>query len=66
VASEAGRSSSAGGDASCPSAIRLAEPRERMVENVAFYESLGYEETERRAERGFKRVFLRKRLTPSA
>jgi ribosomal protein S18 acetylase RimI-like enzyme len=50
--------------------LQLAEVRlythERMVENIAFYESLGYEETERRAEKGFKRVFLCKRLAPSA
>jgi ribosomal protein S18 acetylase RimI-like enzyme len=50
--------------------LQVAEVRlythERMVENIAFYESLGYEVTERRPEKGFKRVFMRKRLAPSA
>ena len=50
--------------------LHVAEVRlythERMVENIAFYESLGYEVTERRPEKGFKRVFMRKRLAPSA
>jgi ribosomal protein S18 acetylase RimI-like enzyme len=35
---------------------------EHMVENIAWYPRLGYRETERRAERGFGRVFFEKRL----
>ena len=35
---------------------------ELMVENQAIYARLGYEETDRRVEDGFARVFLRKRL----
>jgi GNAT superfamily N-acetyltransferase len=35
---------------------------ERMTENQALYARLGYEEYERRAEHGFSRVFMRKRL----
>ena len=45
----------------------LAELRlltnERMTENRAIYEHLGWEETERRVERGYARVYFRKRLT---
>jgi len=35
---------------------------EKMVENLAWYPRLGYQETGRRAESGFARVFFRKRL----
>jgi ribosomal protein S18 acetylase RimI-like enzyme len=35
---------------------------EKMTENQALYARLGYVEYERRAERGFARVFMRKRL----
>jgi ribosomal protein S18 acetylase RimI-like enzyme len=35
---------------------------ELMTANVAWYPRLGYRETERRAERGFARVFFEKRL----
>jgi ribosomal protein S18 acetylase RimI-like enzyme len=35
---------------------------ELMVENIALYQRLGYAETERRQERGFRRVFMRKPL----
>jgi hypothetical protein len=45
----------------------LAEVRlytnEAMTENLAFYGRLGFEETGRRFEDGYKRVFLRKTLT---
>ena len=34
----------------------------RMTENMPFYQSLGYEITERRMEDGFDRVFFLKRL----
>ena len=33
---------------------------EKMVENIALYVRLGYVETERRQEEGFRRVFMRK------
>jgi hypothetical protein len=33
-----------------------------MVENLAFYRSLGFEEVERRLDDGYQRVFLRKPL----
>jgi len=33
-----------------------------MTENIALYERFGYRETERRAHRGFQRVFMRKEL----
>lgn len=33
-----------------------------MVENVAFYEALGFEETHRVEQAGYSRVFMRKRL----
>ena len=36
---------------------------ELMAENVAFYGRLGYEETERRTEGTYRRVFMRKSLT---
>ncbi len=36
---------------------------ETMTEDLAFYRRLGFEETERRMEEGYKRVFLRKTLT---
>ncbi len=35
---------------------------ERMTENLGFYPALGYEETDRRVEDGFSRVYFRKRL----
>ena len=35
---------------------------ERMTENIAMYLRYGYEETDRRTERGFPRVYMRKRL----
>jgi ribosomal protein S18 acetylase RimI-like enzyme len=35
---------------------------EKMAENQELYARLGYEETERRREQGFSRVFMRKRL----
>jgi ribosomal protein S18 acetylase RimI-like enzyme len=35
---------------------------EKMTENVALYEKIGYVEYERRQEQGFRRVFLRKAL----
>ena len=35
---------------------------ERMTENVAMYERIGYVEVDRRTERGFPRVYMRKRL----
>jgi ribosomal protein S18 acetylase RimI-like enzyme len=34
----------------------------KMTENLALYDHLGYEEVERRAERGFERVFLSKSI----
>lgn len=33
-----------------------------MIENLAFYPRLGYEQTDRRSEAGFERVFFSKRL----
>jgi ribosomal protein S18 acetylase RimI-like enzyme len=33
---------------------------ERMVENIALYQRLGYVEVEGRQEQGFQRVFMRK------
>jgi ribosomal protein S18 acetylase RimI-like enzyme len=45
---------------------RLRELRlytnERMVESLAFYRSLGFEEVERRLDDGYQRVFLREQL----
>jgi len=35
---------------------------EVMVENLAFYRSLGFEEAERRVDDGYHRVFMRKSL----
>lgn len=35
---------------------------ETMVENIAFYARLGYRETERRTDDGFRRVFMAKPL----
>ena len=35
---------------------------EQMVENIAFYNKLGYQETDRRLDSGFKRVFMKKTL----
>ncbi|KAJ3474535.1 hypothetical protein NLG97_g9801 [Lecanicillium saksenae] len=34
----------------------------KMVENLALYAKLGYEETERKTEDGFERVYFRKQL----
>ena len=35
---------------------------EKMRENVAIYAKLGFEETERKLDGGYRRVFMRKRL----
>ncbi len=35
---------------------------EKMVENIEIYKHLGYVETERRQENGFKRVFMAKQI----
>lgn len=35
---------------------------ECMTEDIAMYEHLGYVETERRSERGYLRVYMRKQL----
>ena len=35
---------------------------ETMVENIAFYTRLGFRETGRRTDDGFRRVFMEKRL----
>lgn len=35
---------------------------EKMVENIALYSRLGFEETERRKEDGFDRVYFRKQI----
>lgn len=35
---------------------------ETMVENVAMYATLGYEETHRATEKGYARIYMRKRL----
>lgn len=47
-------------------AIGVAEMRlytnAKMTENIALYEHLGFEQTDRRVESGFQRVFMRKRL----
>ncbi|PYC19142.1 GNAT family N-acetyltransferase [Pseudomonas jessenii] len=42
-------------------AVRLYT-HERMVENIAIYEKLGYQQTHRANEDGFARVFMRKAL----
>ena len=39
---------------------------ELMVENISLYGRLGYQEVERRAEEGFRRVFMRKVLDSTA
>ena len=36
---------------------------EAMTENLAFYAHLGFEETSRRVDEGYSRVFLRKKLS---
>ena len=36
---------------------------ESMTENIGRYESLGYVETDRRTESGYRRVYMRKDLT---
>ena len=35
---------------------------ERMTENLALYPAIGYEETERRVESGYRRVYFRKKV----
>lgn len=49
---------------------RLPEIRlytnEKMWENLEFYERLGYEETHRKPDEGYRRVFLRKRMDHEA
>jgi ribosomal protein S18 acetylase RimI-like enzyme len=35
---------------------------EKMEENLPFYRSLGFEETARRLDEGYRRVFMKKRL----
>ena len=35
---------------------------QRVAEYIAIYANLGYEEIERRIERGYPRVYMRKRL----
>ena len=35
---------------------------QKMIENIAMYGRIGYDEVERRTERGFPRVYMRKRL----
>jgi len=37
---------------------------EKMWENLAFYGRLGFEETHRKLEDGYRRVYLRKRVNP--
>ncbi len=37
---------------------------EKMWENLAFYERLGFEETHRKLDDGYRRVYLRKRVDP--
>jgi ribosomal protein S18 acetylase RimI-like enzyme len=39
---------------------------EKMTENIALYERIGYVEYQRREEQGFRRVFLRKALAALA
>jgi ribosomal protein S18 acetylase RimI-like enzyme len=39
---------------------------ERMTENIAFYEGLGFEEVGRRLDDGYRRVFMRKELPRGA
>lgn len=39
---------------------------EKMYENLALYPRMGFIETERRTENGFRRVFFRKPLAPSS
>lgn len=39
---------------------------ESMVENIALYARLGFEETHRALQDGYQRVFMRKRLRPEA
>jgi ribosomal protein S18 acetylase RimI-like enzyme len=40
-------------------AVRLYT-NEQMIENIEFYKKLGFEETERRVEQGYRRVYLHK------
>jgi ribosomal protein S18 acetylase RimI-like enzyme len=37
---------------------------EKMWENLAFYERLGFVETHRKLDEGYRRVYLRKRVNP--
>lgn len=37
---------------------------QKMTENIAMYARNGYEEIDRRTERGFPRVYMRKQLSP--
>jgi ribosomal protein S18 acetylase RimI-like enzyme len=37
---------------------------ELMTENVRYYGKIGYTETARRTEDGYRRVYMRKALTP--
>ena len=46
-------------------AVRLYT-HELMVENIAIYQKLGYQETHRATENGFARVFMRKALPREA
>lgn len=39
---------------------------EKMFENITLYPRLGFVETERRTEDGYRRVFFRKTLSPTA
>ena len=45
----------------CLDEVRLYT-NEKMRENFSFYGGLGFEETGRRTEDGYRRVFMRKRL----
>ncbi len=45
-------------------AVRLYT-NEHMTENIEFYQKLGFEETERRVERGYRRVYMRKPMRES-
>ncbi|CDO08843.1 N-acetyltransferase [Mycolicibacterium cosmeticum] len=49
--------------------LGLAEVRlytnEAMSENLAYYPRQGYQETARRTENGYRRVYFRKRISPA-
>ena len=49
----------------CLSELRLYT-NEKMWENLAIYERLGFEETGRRTDGGYRRVFMHKRLSRGA